>query len=1762
MADGQAHNGPAETGTTDQRELLRRVVAELKVARADAAATRRLINEPVAVVGVGCRFPGGVDGLESFWQMLVDGRSGIGVIPDDRWDVDEFYAADPDEPGRTYARHGGFIDGVKEFDAALFGIPPREAVSIDPQHRLVLEVAWQALEHAGIAPDSVRGSNGGVFVGLRGSDYERMGSTDLNLIDTYAATGSAWNFGANRLSYVLGLEGPSMVVDTACSSALVALHLACQSLRAGECDTALAGGVNIMLAPDAMVALTKGRMLSPTGQSRAFDADADGYVRGEGCGMVVLRRLSAAEADGQRILAVIRGSATNQDGKSSGLTVPRGPAQEEVIRQALQRAGVNGTDVGYLEAHGTSTALGDPLEVRALARVLGPGRPAERPLALGSVKTNIGHLEAAAGIAGFIKALLVVQRGTIPPHLNLVNPSPHIPWDELPVTVPTEVTPWPQQRRIAGVSSFGFGGTNAHVVLENPPEQPVAQGDATGPVLVKVSGHTVEAMRAAAGQFATAIEQATDISLAAVGWSANTGRADLAERATVLADSPEHLVTALRAIAADESAPGTSVGRRASGSRPVVAFVAPGHGARIGGTLQHLYGRVPVITEVIDELAEVLGPVDQAPLSTLLSATAEVGTEIVQPATYAAAVALGTWWRSIGVQPDLLLGHSVGAYAAAALAGVFSIQDGARLVAERGRLMGAVPATGAMVSVACPPEQLADLPGDVSIVVYNGPNNTVLAGPADAITAVTNQLTGQGIRCTALPVQHAFHTGHIASVLDDLGAAVANTATQAPHTTFISDTTGEIVDPTTPSYWVEHTRQPVHFDQAVATLLNHGATTVIELGPGGLLPLITGPTRISTTTINARRQYQQLLKAVGQAWTTGTNIGWKALTPQPAAAPDLPSYPFQRKTFWLPPKPTLAGRAAETSDGSGVGLRPRITRAANGEIIAETEISLRQVPFLDEHRVHGRLVVPGVVVIELMLRCAEEVFDDPVTITDLTLSRPLVLTDTETRRLQVILDPVASGKTRVRLYSQDPDSGWHQHVEAAVGEIPPLDESADEGLEPEEFVRARHRCQRFIDHDEFYQEAWHPSFKLGPSFRLVQDAQRGRAAASGILNLPSPESAGAVAGIRPEVLLMDVGVQLIAVAAYAGDDGWDERPVYVGTGYEEMLRYRPLPEGEVMCTAIIRSSAGDEVTGDLLFADNDGQPIVELRGISFRPVSVTLLERLVGGTGSGGGRKARRSGVPRLDLARLRSLGDEPRQRAVLDHLVRLLASVMGSAPDEVDVDAQVTDAADSLMLAELKTAIDAEFELVLPMEVIFQEDRLRDLSRWLADQIRPAEGVAVAASGTAPARPAATRAEPAADARPTPPLGLPRSSGQTAMTVADMAGRAELPAEITAKGEPEAAGVAPDAVLLTGGTGFVGAFLIEELLKRRSGPIYCLVRAEDLDHATRRVRSNLESYGVDAADHLARLVPVVGDLTKPLLGLGQDQFADLHRQVGSIIHCGAVVKWTYPYVGLEAANVSGTREVLRLATVGAPRPVHFISTVGVFSSKDYPHDTVTEAEDLLASGPLVVGYAQSKWVAELMVRTAEKRGVPTTIHRVNTGGHSVTGAYNRMDHLNMMIKGCVEAGVAPDHVAMQLQPAPIDYVAGAVAELSSGLAHRGGTFHLVNEDTMTWGQLFDCVAEFGYPLERLPFDEWRARITGANSGTMALLGLVPFLTDAVDDVKVPVSDTALTRAALAGSGVSCPPLDRTLIHTYLRRFVSSSFVEAPKSLHVAGRTR
>jgi acyl transferase domain-containing protein/predicted O-methyltransferase YrrM/acyl carrier protein len=885
-------------------------------------ALEHAAREPIAIVGLACRFPGGADTPEAFWSVLRDGVDTIREVPRDRWDIDALYDADPDAAGKMSTRWGAFLDHVDRFDAPFFGVAPREAEHMDPQQRLLLELSWEALERAGIAPDELMGSLTGVFVGISGNDYFQLQlQAGLAGLDAYTASGNAHSVAAGRLSFVLGLQGPCFPIETACSSSLVAVHQAVLSLRAGECHTALAGGVNLILSPITTIALSKARMMAPDGRCKAFDARADGFVRGEGGAMLVLKRLSDAQANGDRIVALIRGSAINQDGRSNGLTAPNGPAQEAVIRAALESGGLRPDQIGYVEAHGTGTSLGDPIEVQAIAAALGAGRT--EPLAVGSVKANVGHLESAAGIAGLVKLVLALQHREIPPQIHVQSLNPHIPWDALPVTVPTALRAWKSAGpRIGAVSSFGFSGTNAHVVIEEAP--PPLERDSTGqrPVhVLTLTARSETALRELAVRYERHLA-GDDIDLGDVCFTANTGRARFEHRLAVLADGVPSCRERLRAAVEMRPTPGLFRGR-APLRRPRVAFLYSGQGAQRVNMGRGLFESQPVFRQAVERCDEWLRPHLEHPLLAVLypspqrEAAAQVlldSTLYTQPALFTIEYALTELWRSWGVRPGVVVGHSIGEYAAACAAGVFEPDAALRLVYERGRLMQALRAAGAMASVfadeATVAAAIAPLADEIAIAAVNEPAQVVVSGRAHRIDALIDEFTSRGVRCRRLNVAHAFHSPLMDSVLEPFAEAAAAVSYGTAHTTMISCVSGEAAPPGEigrAEYWTRHIREPVRFAAAARALYESGCRHVIEIGPSAALLAMAQhcvddnePDGAWLPSLRSERDdLEQMLDSLARLHVAGIDVDWAALDAAHARRRVLlPTYPFERERYW------------------------------------------------------------------------------------------------------------------------------------------------------------------------------------------------------------------------------------------------------------------------------------------------------------------------------------------------------------------------------------------------------------------------------------------------------------------------------------------------------------------------------------------------------------------------------------------------------------------------------------------------------------------------------------------------------------------------------------------------------------------------------------------------------------------------------------------------------------------------------------------------
>ncbi|MDZ7965814.1 MAG: beta-ketoacyl synthase N-terminal-like domain-containing protein [Nostoc sp. DedSLP03] len=893
--------------------------------------SQRFGEEAIAIIGIGCRFPG-ANNPEEFWQILSNGVNAITEVPIERWDNKTFYDLNPAIPGKLITRWGGFLEQVDLFDPHFFNISPREAETIDPQQRLLLEVAWESLENAGQAPDKLAGSQTGVFVGISTSDYSQFLLEDPVLINAYTATGSAHSIAANRLSYHLDLRGPSMGVDTACSSSLTAVHLACQSLRHGECNLAIAGGVNLMLSPNLTISLSQAQMMAADGRCKTFDAGADGYVRGEGCGIVVLKRLSNALRDGDKILALVQGSAVNQDGRSNGITAPNGLAQQAVICQAMENAGVAPSQISYIEAHGTGTSLGDPIEVQALTTLLGQGRSQDQICGIGSVKTNIGHLEAAAGIAGLIKVVLSLQHSEIPPHLHLKKLNPHISFENKPFFIPTKRHPWSKgtEQRFAGVSSFGFGGTNAHVVIAEAPVPITPSGsDAERPLyLLTLSAKSNIALQLLARRYEEFLTAHPEASLADVCFTANIGRAHLSHRLALTINSREQLCEQLTTFVNGQQTPDLSNPQQVFTSfqqlkEPTIVFMFPGQGAQYVNMALELYQVEPTFRRAVDICSEFLKPHLGLDLRNVLypskeqveDATQQLNqTLITQPAIFTIEYALAKLWMGWGVHPQAMIGHSIGEYVAACLAGVFSLEDALALVAARGRLIQQLP-SGSMLAVPLSEEKVQSLMGNnLSLAAVNGPSLCVVSGCKEAVNQLQNRLTEQGIDSRCLHTSHAFHSEMITPILEQFTERVRKINLKPFNIPYVSNVTGTWItdaEVTEPSYWARHLRQTVRFAEGLQELLKEPSQILLEVGPGRTLSKLANhhPNKEPEQIVLASVRHPQeslsdtalLLKTFSQIWLSGVQVDWPGFyrCEPPRRRLSLPTYPFERRRYWI-----------------------------------------------------------------------------------------------------------------------------------------------------------------------------------------------------------------------------------------------------------------------------------------------------------------------------------------------------------------------------------------------------------------------------------------------------------------------------------------------------------------------------------------------------------------------------------------------------------------------------------------------------------------------------------------------------------------------------------------------------------------------------------------------------------------------------------------------------------------------------------------------
>jgi acyl transferase domain-containing protein/acyl carrier protein len=1235
----EAEAAPRREGakTQDTRQGARVVPAGRRSTESPSAA------EAIAIIGAACRFPGAED-LDAYWTLLREGRDAIRAVPEGRWDARAL--ADLDCAEQAARWRGGFLDEIDQFDAPFFHITAREANALDPQQRILLELNRAALENAGVRPESLAGSRTGVFVGLFSHDYEyaQLRAGEPADFGPYFSTGNSASLSSGRLAYVLGLHGPTLTVDTACSSSLVALHLACQSLATGESDLALVSAVNLMLSPELFLSFSRAGMLSPQGRCATFAADADGYVRGEGCGVVVLKRLSAALADGDPIWGVVRGTAINHDGASNGLTAPNGLAQERVIRAALAAAGVAPRDIAYVEAHGTGTTLGDAVELRALSEVFGADRPPDAPLWIGSVKTNIGHTEAAAGMAGLIKVLLAMRHRALPKHLHYHAPNREVDPDRVPARIPLETCPFPGPEGAplrAGISSFGISGTNAHVIVEEPPLAEPA-GHLSDPVpgephLFALSAKTGAALKRTAQRITRHLRDLPATRAVDLCRTLAVGRSHFDHRLALVGDTTDELCREL------ERALPSLADTKASASTPKIAWLFSGQGSQYEDMGRTLYEREPAFRDDLDRCAALLSGLD-VPLAAIMFPGSDRSgdkerihqTIYTQPALFALEYALARQWQRWGLEPDVVMGHSVGEYAAACVAGVFSLDDGLKLIAARARLMQALPGKGAMAAVlgdeATVLSVLAGMREAPDVAAYNGPEHVVLSGTEEAVARALSAFSALNIRCAPLQVSHAFHSAQMEPMLVELYEVARSIRFEPPRLPFCENVTGAIAGArvTTPEYWVEHARRPVHFRQGMATLDRMGCAVFLEIGPK---PVLVGMGRRCVPPGGGERAYlpslrpgqddrRQMLTSLSQLYALGFDLNWEEVVAgRGGRRVPLPTYAYDRNRYWIAESrkdrtPTAAPerlrRAAESPDGHPLlgsmldtPLRERVFRGSLGA---------PEHAYLEDHRVAGAPIFPAAAFVEMGIAAARACsearsVDAPVlTLASIVIARPLRAALGERRELQTIATPAGEGSYRVEIFSNAPlPSRWiaHASLTVTVGDERPATSA-------ENLTALRAAIRTPVPRAAFASapESEGAGLELGPRFQGIAELWQDGLQALGCARLPAsllePSATSADARMHVHPVLLDACFQVAAFAVRAGGGAGArvDAPFYLLMGIDRFTLLRA-PSATVWSHArAVDQGDGDEDAevraADVDIYDESGAIVASARGLLFK----------------------------------------------------------------------------------------------------------------------------------------------------------------------------------------------------------------------------------------------------------------------------------------------------------------------------------------------------------------------------------------------------------------------------------------------------------------------------------------------------------------------------------------------------------------------------------
>lgn len=1221
-----------------QRSLL--VIEKLK---SKLKAVEDASTEPIAIIGMSCRFPGGAISPEAYWELLKNGFDAITEVPEQRWNVPASYDPDPQVAGKTYSKYGGFLDNVEYFDPQFFGISPREAISLDPQHRLLLEVSWEALENAAYDMKDLRGSKTGVFIGITLNDYEKVisGHQAANNIEPYSVTGLPLNAAAGRLSYSYGFTGPSMAIDTACSSSLVAIHQACQSLRVGDCHMALAGGVNLILTPQSMIGTAKAKMLSPDGYCKTFDDDADGIGRSEGCGIIVLKRLSDADKDGDTVLAIIRGSAVNQDGASSGFTVPNSQAQQALMHSALEMAKLRPHEIDYVEAHGTGTSLGDPIELRSLAGVFGDDPNRAHPLKIGSVKTNIGHAESASGIAGVMKAVLQLKHKIVVPHLHFNKPTTKFDWNGFQAEVPIESSEWKQEDRvrISGVSSFGASGTNGHIIVAEAPSQtPSDRKVLSGQhfYLLTLSAKDEGALVDLVERYQSYLLNDQEADLAAICYTATVGRTTFQYRLGVVGNSKQQLAEKLV----------TAKAVRKASYHDKVAFLFTGQGTQYINMGKDLYENYPVFKRSIDYCEELLMPYLEHRLTAILFPSAEGKenanrllntTAYAQPAIVAIQYALNELWKSWGVEPTMVMGHSVGEYAAATVAGVMTIEDCMPLIAMRGKLMQALPLGGTMIAVNIAEHAVRNyIEHDVAIAAVNGADSLVISGNNSSLEIIAQRLQQDGYTVSTLNVSHAFHSPLMQPMLAEFESFAKTKSFHEPNISIISNVSGKRSgsEMATASYWVDHVMQPVLFADGLASTIAEGYEIFVELGPK---PVLSGLGKESYSghkhvqwlpSLKATDHgQQQILTSLGELYMLGVVDKVKSLFNQQIAKVRLPNYPFQRQYCWVQSTKTQNHEhhfyhrdTAQTFIGN------RIYQSGSRNIYFQAAWSASNPNYVADHIIFDKTVVAGASHVGMMLSAFKEVSNDEVYhLEDIYLTEALAFNQTDKRLVEIMLDNTDNNAANVSIYSYKmadngngkTDRRTHVNGKMFFGRSPR--DASYALLQELKLDEIRSRCLNTISGDDFYQAMWNADYHLGTSFRWIR--QIWQRPGEALCALEVPALPGFANEIKDYVLhpgLIDSCLQMVGITADYDKIKKMESEDYIFAPFhiEKFILSKNTVEESLWCYCVINKERSNELVlaSDIALVNAKGEKVVEIIGFETRKAPKTVLHKSLNAT--------------------------------------------------------------------------------------------------------------------------------------------------------------------------------------------------------------------------------------------------------------------------------------------------------------------------------------------------------------------------------------------------------------------------------------------------------------------------------------------------------------------------------------------------------------------